>query len=114
MLIDVHLYRLEAMRALGLYCLLEGIPRPEGQIAALRAGLVWHSQPAEAGAAAEEAAVRMVAAKALCDWAVIRCVPLPSSCCCDAWPADLDPLNHVSTDAWCCSHCDTHNNCIVG
>ena len=59
------------MRTLGLYCLLDGIPRPEGQVAALRAGLVW--QPAlEGAAAAEEAAIRVVAAKALCDWAIVR------------------------------------------
>ena len=74
MLIEVYHCRLEAMRALGLYCLLEGIPRPEGQIAALRAGLTWHGPPTEAAAAAEEAAVRVVAAKALCDWAVVRLV----------------------------------------
>ena len=68
--------RLEAMRALGLFCLLEGIPRPEGQIAALRAGLVWHEPRAEVAAAAEEAsevaATKVVAAKALCDWALVR------------------------------------------
>lgn len=64
------------MRALGLYCLLEGIPRPEGQVAALRAGLVWH-QPQEArvdsAEAAEVATIRVVAATALCDWALVRC-----------------------------------------
>ena len=68
--------RLEAMRALGLFCLLEGIPRPEGQMAALRAGLVWREPRAEVAAAAEEAsevaATRVVAAKALCDWALVR------------------------------------------
>lgn len=65
------------MRSLGLYCLLEGIPRPDGQVAALRAGLVWQrpqagSQEAEEEAEAEEAAIRVVAAKALCDWALIK------------------------------------------
>jgi len=72
---DLLLYcRLEAMRALGLFCLLEGIPRPEGQMAALRAGLVWHEPRAEAAAeeASEVAATRVVAAKALCDWALVR------------------------------------------
>jgi len=74
---DSLLYcRLEAMRALGLFCLLEGIPRPEGQMAALRAGLVWREPQAEVAAAAEEAsevaATRVVAAKALCDWALVR------------------------------------------
>ncbi len=68
--------RLEAMRALGLFCLLEGIPRPEGQMAALRAGLVWHEPRTEVAAAAEEASevasTRVVAAKALCDWALVR------------------------------------------
>ena len=63
------------MRSLGLYCLLEGIPRPEGQMAALRAGLVWH-QPRRAVTAGEEAAeeeaIRVAAAKALCDWALVR------------------------------------------
>ena len=78
------------MRALGLYCLLEGIPRPEGQVAALRAGIVWH-EPQEASAdsaeAAEVAAIRVVAAKALCDWALVRCqfaahvILLPKSSC---------------------------------
>ena len=60
------------MHALGLYCLLEGIPRPEGQLAALRAGLVWQSPQSEGSAAAEEAAIRAVAAKALCDWVLLR------------------------------------------
>ena len=63
------------MQALGLYCLLEGIPRPEGQIAALRAGLVWQQTQTgsdDAEAAVEEAAIRVVAAKALCDWALIK------------------------------------------
>ena len=74
---DLLLYcRLEAMRALGLFCLLEGIPRPEGQMAALRAGLVWHEPRTEVADAAEEAseeaATRVVAAKALCDWAFVR------------------------------------------
>ena len=74
---DFLLYcRLEAMRALGLFCLLEGIPRPEGQMAALRAGLVWREPRTEVAAAAEEAsevaATRVVAAKALCDWALVR------------------------------------------
>ena len=67
--------RLEAMQCLGLYCLLEGIPRPEGQVAALRAGLVWQQPQAEAGEGdteAEEAAIRVVAARALCDWALIK------------------------------------------
>ena len=66
--------RLEAMQALGLYCLLEGIPRPEGQVAALRAGLVWQRPQtgSDAEAEAEEAAIRIVAAKALCDWALIK------------------------------------------
>ncbi len=59
------------MRTLGLYCLLEGIPRPEGQVAALRAGLVWH-EPRGGDSTAEEAAIRVVAARALCDWALIR------------------------------------------
>ena len=67
--------RLEAMRCLGLYCLLDGIPRPEGQMAALRAGLVWQQPQAAAGEAvaeAEEADIRAVAARALCDWALIK------------------------------------------
>ncbi|DBA76941.1 TPA: hypothetical protein ACH3X1_009536 [Trebouxia sp. C0004] len=83
--------RLEAMRALGLFCLLEGIPRPEGQMAALRAGLVWHEPPAEAAPAAEEAsevaATRVVAAKALCDWALVRG---PKSC--DQWYLNQAPV----------------------
>ena len=65
------------MRSLGLYCLLEGIPRPDGQVAALRAGLVWQRpqaglHAAEEEADTEEAAIRVVAAKALCDWALIK------------------------------------------
>ena len=67
--------RLEAMQTLGLYCLLEGIPRPEGQVAALRAGLVWQRPQAgadDADAEENEAAIRVVAAKALCDWALIK------------------------------------------
>ena len=63
------------MRALGLYCLLQGIPRPEGQVAALRAGLVWQRPQAgadESETEVEEAAVRVIAAKALCDWALIK------------------------------------------
>lgn len=63
------------MQTLGLYCLLEGIPRPEGQVAALRAGLVWQrpqSGSDNAEAEVEEAAIRVVAAKALCDWALIK------------------------------------------
>lgn len=67
--------RLEAMQTLGLYCLLEGIPRPEGQVAALRAGLVWQRPQAgadDAEAEEDEAAIRVVAAKALCDWALIK------------------------------------------
>ena len=64
------------MRALGLFCLLEGIPKPEGQMAALRAGLVWRKPRPEVATAAEEAsevvATRVVAAKALCDWALVR------------------------------------------
>ena len=74
--------RLEAMHALGLYCLLEGIPRPEGQLAALRAGLVWQSPQAEDAAAAEEIAIRCIAAKALCDWVLIRCDFRHQSTCC--------------------------------
>lgn len=67
-------HRLEAMQTLGLYCLLEGIPRPEGQVAALRAGLIWQRPQGSDAAEAEveEAAIRVVAAKALCDWALIK------------------------------------------
>lgn len=67
--------RFEAMRCLGLYCLLDGIPRPDGQMAALRAGLVWQQPQAGAGEAeteAEEADIRTVAARALSDWALIK------------------------------------------
>lgn len=65
------------MQSLGLYCLLEGIPRPNGQVAALRAGLVWQRPQAgspefEEEGDVEEAAIRVVAAKALCDWALIK------------------------------------------
>ena len=81
------------MRSLGLYCLLEGIPRPEGQVAALRAGLVWRNpqtgsaateEAAEEAAeeATEEAAIRVAAARALCDWALVRCA---KHCKCSAY-----------------------------
>lgn len=60
------------MRALGLYCLLEGIPIPEGQLAALRAGLIWQGPQAPDDAASGELAIRATAAKALCDWMLLR------------------------------------------
>lgn len=74
LIIPLH-RRLEAMQTLGLYCLLEGIPRPEGQLAALRAGLVWQRPQTgsdDPEAEVEVAAIRVVAAKALCDWALIK------------------------------------------
>ena len=77
------------MRSLGLYCLLEGIPRPEGQVAALRAGLVWRNPQTGSAAteeaaeeATEEAAIRVAAARALCDWALVRCA---RHCKCSAY-----------------------------
>ncbi|KAL3162049.1 hypothetical protein ABBQ38_009115 [Trebouxia sp. C0009 RCD-2024] len=82
------------MQSLGLYCLLEGIPRPNGQVAALRAGLVWQRPQAgspefEEEGDVEEAAIRVVAAKALCDWALIK-GPKAS----DQWYLNQAPVVH--------------------
>lgn len=43
------------MQSLGLYCVLEGITRPDGQVAALRAGLVWRRPQAGSHESEEEA-----------------------------------------------------------